>query len=78
MNKINKNINEMDRIVANGFEGQIPVDECDEFRTITMRYNVLLNKIQTLISDMIKKESDKKEAQIKALQYQMNPHFRCV
>lgn len=75
MNKINKNINEMDRIVANGFEGQIPVDECDEFRTITMRYNVLLNKIQTLISDMIKKESDKKEAQIKALQYQMNPHF---
>ena len=62
MNKINKNINEMDRIVANGFEGQIPVDEYDEFRTITMRYNVLLNKIQTLISDMIKKESDKKRS----------------
>lgn len=75
MNKVNMNINEMDRIVANGFKGQIPVDEFDEFSTITMRYNLLLDKIQALIADMIKKENDKKEAQIKALQYQMSPHF---
>lgn len=75
LQKVNKSINEMDKIVENGFEGQINVDESDEFRYITRRYNILLHKIQTLISEMIKKETDKKEAQIKALQYQMNPHF---
>ncbi len=75
MNKINRNINEMDRIIANGFKGQISEEDTDELRTITIRFNILLNKIQTLITDIIKKESDKKEAQIKALQYQMNPHF---
>lgn len=75
MNKINKNINEMDRIIANGFEGKITSEDSDEFQTIAKRFNILLSKIQTLISDIIKKESDKKEAQIKALQYQMNPHF---
>lgn len=75
LKKVNKNINEMDKIVANGFKGEIYVEEDDEFRYITRRYNVLVHKIRTLISDIIKKERDSKEAQIKALQYQMNPHF---
>lgn len=73
--RINSNITEMDEIIANEFSGKITVDSSDEIGFIAQRYNTLLDKIDTLIEDTILKETDAKNAQIKALQFQMNPHF---
>lgn len=73
--RINENINEMDQIIADGFSGKIAITSRDEIGLLAQRYNLLLDKIDTLISDIIKKETDSKNAQIKALQYQINPHF---
>lgn len=73
--KINRSINQMDAIVANGFEGSLPPDGNDEVGQIILRFNLLLKKISLLVSDVVKKETASTKAQIKALQYQMNPHF---
>lgn len=73
--RLNSNITEMDEIIANEFSGKVTVDSSDEIGFIAQRYNMLLDKIDTLIDDMILKEIDAKNAQIKALQFQMNPHF---
>lgn len=73
--RINSNITEMDQIIANEFSGKVTINSSDEIGFIAQRYNTLLEKIDTLIEDMILKETDAKNAQIKALQFQMNPHF---
>lgn len=73
--RINSNITEMDEIIANEFCGKVTVNSSDEIGFIAQRYNTLLDKIDTLIEDTILKETDAKNAQIKALQFQMNPHF---
>lgn len=73
--RINDNITEMDRIIANGFTGKLPVTSLDELGLVSQRYNTLLEKISTLVTDIIRTETASKNAQIKALQYQMNPHF---
>lgn len=72
---LDRNINEMEQIIVNGFNDQIHVDANDEFRDITIRYNVLLDKARKLVSEMLQKERESRAAQIKALQYQLNPHF---
>ena len=75
LNRINANITEMDQIIANNFSGSIPITSADEISLISQRYNTLLAKTNTLIADIVHKETDSKDAQIKALQYQINPHF---
>lgn len=73
--RINQNITDMDEIIANDFAGKIIIYSEDEVGLIAQRYNLLLVKIDTLIIDLITKETNSKNAQIKALQYQINPHF---
>lgn len=73
--KLNRSLNQMDAIVADGFRGSLPLDGNDEVGQIILRFNLLLKKISLLVSDVVKKETAGTKAQIKALQYQMNPHF---
>lgn len=75
MKRVNHSVTEMDQIIANEFSGTIPITAHDEIGLITQRYNTLLTRINTLVTDIVHKETDSKNAQIKALQYQMNPHF---
>lgn len=42
---------------------------------IAHRYNILLDKINSLIQETVEKETTQTQAQLKALQYQINPHF---
>lgn len=72
--RIDHNINEMDKIIANGFRGTVSATN-DEIGHVAQRYNILLVKINNLVKDIVRKETDSKNAQIKVLQYQMNPHF---
>ncbi|MDI4648452.1 cache domain-containing sensor histidine kinase [Cohnella hashimotonis] len=67
-------IRQMDQAIESGFE-PIPIRRRDEFGVISERFNLLLNKITTLMKDMIRKETIQKDAQLAALQSQINPHF---
>lgn len=72
---VNHDISQIDSIIQNDFNGQLPETRHDEIGDLERRYNILLNKINTLISNIVQKEIASKTAQLKALQYQINPHF---
>ena len=51
-------------------------DDCeDEIGVLTNNFQTMADKIQTLIQDNYQKTITLKEAQLKALQAQINPHF---
>ena len=63
-------------IVAKGnFNIRIPIAHNDEVGQMAESFNVLIEKINFLISDVVKKETAYKDVQLTALQYQINPHF---
>jgi two-component system sensor histidine kinase YesM len=73
--KFNRNLEIMDRSIKSGFNERIEVDGTDELAQISDKFNLLLDKISMLIEEAVKRETAHKDAQLKALQYQINPHF---
>ncbi|CAK4834049.1 unnamed protein product [Aphanomyces euteiches] len=74
LRKMRTSIRQMDQAIESGFK-PIAIQRRDEFGVISERFNLLLNKITTLMKDMIRKETIQKDAQLAALQSQINPHF---
>ncbi|WP_139996187.1 cache domain-containing sensor histidine kinase [Paenibacillus paridis] len=74
LRKMRTSIRQMDQAIEAGFK-PIPIDRRDEFGVITEKFNLLLNKVTMLMKDMIRKETMQKDAQLAALQAQINPHF---
>lgn len=72
---LHSDLNLMDYIIAHGFQERIPEIRKDEIGMIAHRYNILLDKINSLIQETVRKETAQTQAQLKALQYQINPHF---
>ncbi|WP_337099877.1 sensor histidine kinase [Paenibacillus sp. YIM B09110] len=73
--KIKASIRSMDYSIRTGFVEMIPVERNDEIGVISEKFNTLLVQINSLVSDMIKRETVHKDAQLRALQAQINPHF---
>ena len=74
-NQLHRDLNLMDAIIAHGFLEKIPETRTDEIGMIARRYNILLEKISSLISENVSRQTAQTQAQLKALQYQINPHF---
>jgi len=72
---INSNIKEVHRIIENDFIGRLPVNGDDEIARIASNFNTIIDKVDLLLIEMVKKETAQKNAQLMALQYQINPHF---
>jgi two-component system sensor histidine kinase YesM len=47
----------------------------DEIKVLGQSYNQMINEVNVLIQEKYKNEIDRKNAQLKALQAQINPHF---
>ncbi len=73
--RLNTDLNQMDSIVAHEFNGRISIKNEDEVGQIAKRYNILLDRIDTLVDKLVQKETANTAAQLKSLQYQINPHF---
>ena len=73
--KMNDCISEMDESISGNFIGRLKPQGHDELSLIATRINLLLDKIADQIHLIIKKETAGKEAQLMALQHQINPHF---
>ncbi|MEG6614430.1 sensor histidine kinase [Pseudoclostridium thermosuccinogenes] len=65
----------MNAVAKGNFSIRIPGNYNDEVGQLATDFNILIEKINQLISDSIRKETAQKDAQIAALQYQINPHF---
>jgi len=47
----------------------------DEIAEVTTNYNIMLDNLKMLLEDVKNKERQKRKAELKALQAQINPHF---
>lgn len=54
---------------------KLKVDAVDEIGQLEKRFNVMTEQIRMLMHDIESKEQLKKEAELKALHYQINPHL---
>lgn len=74
-----RRLREMDRMIthieAGRFDVRIKVDGFNEISRISESFNHMAERLQGLITSMIQKEKAQKEAEIHALQAQINPHF---
>ena len=57
------------------FTEYMPVEGTIEVRQLAKTYNGMLDDIKNYISELIKIQQDKRAAEIKALQMQINPHY---
>ncbi len=65
----------MNESITNNFETTLTVKRHDEISKITDKINYLLNEIKLLIGKAVRQQLVAKEAQLIALQHQINPHF---
>lgn len=71
-----KNLISTMKIVENGnFDAVINVKGSDEIYQLGNAFNRMVKKIQNLIEERNLKEKEKNEAEMEALQAQINPHF---
>ncbi|MCS7463150.1 sensor histidine kinase [Paenibacillus doosanensis] len=57
------------------FQSRVKVLANDEIGELSSSYNEMLNTLESLLKRVQEEERAKKDAQLKALQYQINPHF---
>lgn len=71
-----KNLISTMKIVENGnFDAGLDVKGSDEIYQLGKAFNRMVKKIQNLIEERNLKEKEKNEAEMEALQAQINPHF---
>jgi two-component system, sensor histidine kinase YesM len=73
--KLKQFVDVMNRAAEGDFTLRIPVTRRDEIGQMGKDFNILIQKINDQIADILKKETAQKTAQLLALQYQINPHF---
>jgi two-component system sensor histidine kinase YesM len=74
-NPIRKFIKSMSYAQEGNFDIQIQYKRKDEFTYLFSEYNKMILQIKELINKLYISEVKKKEAELKALQAQINPHF---
>lgn len=65
----------MKRAELGDFKAYWIEDGIDELNDLGQSYNQMLNRVEELIKQVKQEEALKKEAELEALQYQLNPHF---
>lgn len=73
--KMTKSIKSVNNIIKNNFAGRLPEEREDEIGQIARQFNRLIDRVNELVRDIVKKETAQRNAQLKALQFQINPHF---
>lgn len=73
--RIQRLIGYMRKVEKGDFELAIHSDHLDEIGKLTNQFGKMVRRLDKLIKDDYKKEIAKKEAELRALQSQINPHF---
>lgn len=72
---LNLLMDSMAKIEKGDFDTQITYEKKDEFSRLIHGYNMMVAKIKLLLEEIIEKEKTKRNAELYALQAQINPHF---
>jgi two-component system sensor histidine kinase YesM len=65
----------MNEVKKGNLSISIKDDSKDEIGEVTQNFNIMLDEIKLLMNDVKYKERQKRDAELKALQAQINPHF---
>ncbi|WP_338541848.1 cache domain-containing sensor histidine kinase [Paenibacillus tundrae] len=68
-------VNAMKRVRDGQFNTRVQIETRDELGFIGERFNAMASRIDTLIHEVYERELSEKEAELKAIQAQLNPHF---
>ena len=63
------------KVRAKDFDVTVPVRSNDEIGELTTGFNLMVEDLNHLFNKVVEEEEGKRRAQIRALQYQINPHF---
>jgi len=66
---------QMSRITANHFDNYINVTGSYEIKQLGNAYNYMLDELNDYIKQLIQTQKDQRNAELSALQMQINPHF---
>lgn len=73
--RVGKLSSTMRQVQAGNFDVHLEIKGKDELADLTRSFNAMMKSIQYLINEVYKAGVEKKEAELKALQEQINPHF---
>ncbi|KIL41384.1 hypothetical protein SD70_06940 [Gordoniibacillus kamchatkensis] len=73
--RLKRLMNAMGQVESHEFNIQVPTDRSDEIGILTRKFNWMIERIRLLIEDVYKSNYEKKAAELKLLQAQINPHF---
>ena len=65
----------MNEVEEGNFDASVCIDAQDEMGNLANHFNLMILKIKTLIRDLYEVKIKEREAELKALQEQINPHF---
>ncbi|BCG60958.1 hypothetical protein PUR_43830 [Paenibacillus sp. URB8-2] len=74
-NRIKQLIRSMHKASLGNFTVQIPVESADELGRMAASFNHMIAQIKSLFEQIALTEKQKREAELKALHYQINPHL---
>jgi two-component system sensor histidine kinase YesM len=72
---LNKLIKAMNAVKTGDFSIRVTDNNLDEIAVVTRNFNRMIAEINNLLEDIKNKETQKRDAELKALQAQINPHF---
>ncbi|WP_160674812.1 sensor histidine kinase [Clostridium sp. C8-1-8] len=75
VNPIQKLLQSMKRVKNGNFKEKVDYKYNDEIGNLVCEYNDMIDNLQNLINKVYKLQLKEKEAELKALQAQINPHF---
>lgn len=65
----------MKQLQEGNFEVRISRSFSDEFKVMADQFNMMARNLREMISKLVEEESRRSDAELKMLQYQINPHF---
>ena len=65
----------MKTVEQGNFDTKIEYNQKDEFSRVIHGYNLMVVKIKALLQEIVEKEQTQRNAELYALQAQINPHF---
>ncbi|NQX57919.1 sensor histidine kinase [Paenibacillus qinlingensis] len=65
----------MKQVNKENLDVQIPVKYSDEFGILAKHFNNMIRRINELVEEVYQTQNRKREAELRSLQHQINPHF---
>lgn len=72
---IKKLSRKMNEVKKGDFNVTVEIDTQDEIGNLALHFNEMVSRIKTLIRELYEEKLKEREAELKALQEQINPHF---